>query len=237
MSLLGALALIELRTSLALFYKSCLLASFAKSADQDQIAQFRSLIYTLRNGTSIFPSISWLIAWCLTPFSTVFQLYHGGQCIYRCFPRVLLTSTPHNILSKPLATVTHYHCRNNGQRNESCCKDYHQSSERILAEPWIEPASSCSQVRNTTDWAMGLGPLISYSEIKDISTFRVNSTRRSNDFNKWLHRVQTFNDRNWVVFFFHCINSIDFLEKLNGDKCWMLMYNRVQCREAFCNLI
>ena len=40
-----------------------------------------------------------MIEWCLTAFSTVFQLYHGGQCTYTCFPRVLLTSTPHNILS------------------------------------------------------------------------------------------------------------------------------------------
>ena len=29
------------------------------------------------------------------PFSTVFQLYHGCQCTYPCFPGVLLTSTPH----------------------------------------------------------------------------------------------------------------------------------------------
>ena len=34
----------------------------------------------------------WLIVWCLTPFSTVFQLYHGGQCTYPCFVGVLLTS-------------------------------------------------------------------------------------------------------------------------------------------------
>ena len=27
----------------------------------------------------------------------------------------------------------------------------HQSSERILAEPGIEPATSCSQVHNATD--------------------------------------------------------------------------------------
>ena len=45
----------------------------------------------------------WLIVWCLTPFSTVFQLYHGGQCTYPCFSGVLLTITPPNILSKPLA--------------------------------------------------------------------------------------------------------------------------------------
>ena len=26
-----------------------------------------------------------------------------------------------------------------------------------MAEPWIEPETSCSQVQYTTDWAMGLG--------------------------------------------------------------------------------
>ena len=46
--------------------------------------------------------IDWLTEWCLTPFSTVFQLYHGSQCTSPCFPGVLLTSTPHNILSKSL---------------------------------------------------------------------------------------------------------------------------------------
>ena len=104
--------------------------------------------------------IDWLTVWCFTPYSKVFQLYCGGQCTYPCFPGVLLTSTPHNILSKPLAAFTHNYCRNNGQRwkrNESCRNDYHQSSKNILAEPWIEPATSCSQVGNTTDWAIGLG--------------------------------------------------------------------------------
>ena len=31
-----------------------------------------------------------LIVWCLTPFSTVFQLYRGSQCTYPCFPGVHL---------------------------------------------------------------------------------------------------------------------------------------------------
>ena len=34
-------------------------------------------------------------------FSTVFQLYRGGQCTYPCIPRVLLASTTHNILFFP----------------------------------------------------------------------------------------------------------------------------------------
>ena len=50
-----------------------------------------------------------LIVWCLTPFSTEFQLYHSSHCTYQCFPGVLLTSTPHNILSKPLAAFPHNH--------------------------------------------------------------------------------------------------------------------------------
>ena len=92
---------------------------------------------------------------CLKPFSTVFQIYRGGQCTFPCFSGVLLTSIPHYTLSKPQAAFPLNHCRNNGQRlerNESCRNDYHQSSERILAEPWIEPATSCSQVRNATDY-------------------------------------------------------------------------------------
>ena len=51
----------------------------------------------------------------LTPFSTVYQLHRSGQCTYPSFPGVLLTGTPHNILSKSLASLTHNHFRNNGQ--------------------------------------------------------------------------------------------------------------------------
>ena len=52
------------------------------------------------------------------------------------------------------------HCRNNGQRwerNESCGNDYYQSSEKIFAEPGIEPGIFYSQVLLATVWAMGLG--------------------------------------------------------------------------------
>ena len=57
-----------------------------------------------------------VIVWCLTPFSIVFQLYYGGQCTNACFPGVLLTSIPHNSISKLLTAFPHNHCRNNGQR-------------------------------------------------------------------------------------------------------------------------
>ena len=43
------------------------------------------------------------VVWCLMLFSTVFQLYCSSQCTCPFSPRVLLTSTPDNILSKPLA--------------------------------------------------------------------------------------------------------------------------------------
>ena len=86
-------------------------------------------------------------------FNAVFNFffsYIGGNCTYPCFPGVLLTSTPHNILSKPPAAFPRNHCRNNGQRsarNQSSRNDYHQFSERILAEPGIQPATSYSHVR------------------------------------------------------------------------------------------
>ena len=91
----------------------------------------------------------WLIVWCLTPFSIVFQLYRCSQYNYPYFPGVLLTNTLYNILSKPLAAFPHNHCRNNGQqweRNESCRNDYHQSLERIYPEPGIKPVTSSSKV-------------------------------------------------------------------------------------------
>ena len=80
-------------------------------------------------------------------FSTVFNSIAFST--YACFLEILLPSTLHNFLSKPLAPFPHNHCRNNGQqweRNESCRNDYHQPSERILAEPGIKPVTSCFQV-------------------------------------------------------------------------------------------
>ena len=75
------------------------------------------------------------------------QLHCGNQRTYPCFTAFLFTITPHNILSKPLATFPHNHHWNNGQlweRNEFCHNDYHQSSKRLLAELRIKPATFCS---------------------------------------------------------------------------------------------
>ena len=58
-----------------------------------------------------------------------------------------------------LSHITIVETTDSGERNESCRNDNYQSSGRILAEPGIELATSCSQVRNASDWAMGLGSL------------------------------------------------------------------------------
>ena len=114
-------------------------------------------------GNRVFIQNKWLIDWMVfNAVSSVFQLYHGGQCTYPSFSGVLLTSTPHNILSMPLAAFQYNHCRNNRQRwesNDFCHNDYHQSSERILAKLGVEPATSCSQVRLDGWLYWGLTPL------------------------------------------------------------------------------
>ena len=46
--------------------------------------------------------------------------------------------------------------KNKCERSEFFRNIYLQSSERILAEPGIEPTTSCSQVPYATDWALGL---------------------------------------------------------------------------------
>ena len=63
---------------------------------------------------------------------------------YPCFPGVLLTSTPYNILSKPglpsYVTISEKTKWTAVRGNESYRNDYHQSAKAILAEPGIEPA-------------------------------------------------------------------------------------------------
>ena len=66
-----------------------------------------------------YHNVDWLIdSWCLTPFSTLFQLYRGDQCTYPYFPGVSATITLQNILSKPVAAFPHNHRQNNDQRYE-----------------------------------------------------------------------------------------------------------------------
>ena len=78
-------------------------------------------------------------------------------------PRTLLRKSPEDPVRLESRTpglwVKHFTTEPRGtrERNESCRNDFRQSSERILAEPEIEPATSCFQVCNATDWAKGLG--------------------------------------------------------------------------------
>ena len=107
-------------------------------------------VFLLLKKGQIKPIDCWLIVWC---FNAVFK---GISAIARRPVHLSMlswssfNSTPHSILSKPMAAFPHNHCQNNGQRwerNESGRYDYHQSSERILAEPGIEPATPCSQAQ------------------------------------------------------------------------------------------
>ena len=136
--------------------------------------------------------MNYLISMYLTLLSTLFQLYRSGQSTYPCFPGFLLTSTPHSILSKPLAAFQHNQCRNKGQRwerNESSRNDYHQSSERILAEPGSEPVTSCSQICNTTSWAMELGAQYNNHGLIKLSILEVPYTTQLVGINIGLNRI------------------------------------------------
>ena len=99
----------------------------------------------------------------------------------------------HNILANPLAAFPHKHCWDNGQQretNKSGCNEYHQASERILGEPGIEPATSCSQVRYAF-W-------LSYG-----TRHKMNLTL--------YHTIPTFNDPEKEGFWKHCGKR---------RKCW-----------------
>ena len=63
--------------------------------------------------------------------STFIQLYHIGQCTYTCFPEVLSTSTPHNILSKPLGTCPHDNFRAGKTR------DFLEKWKELTTDNWI----------------------------------------------------------------------------------------------------
>ena len=109
----------------------------------------------------VFVTCSCLIVLC---FNTVFNSISVvswqpvSQYTYPFFPGVLLTSTPHNILSKPLAAFPHNHCWNNGQqweRNESCRNGCDKSLERRIGWAGERTSDLLFQVLYGTDWAMG----------------------------------------------------------------------------------
>ena len=114
---------------------------------------FKRLILQTHNTGFFWKGLNdWLIVCCLMPFSTVFQLYRTNKC----FPEILLTSTLHHILSKPLAAFSRNHCQNIGQRCERyeiCGNDLSILGKK--AESGIKLATSRSQVRYATDWGMG----------------------------------------------------------------------------------
>ena len=83
----------------------------------------------------------WLIVlWHPTQFSTLFQPYHGSQCIDPCSCRVLVNSTPYSIFSKLLGAFPHYH--HWWERNKTCCYECRQSLESIIDELGITPATT-----------------------------------------------------------------------------------------------
>ena len=79
----------------------------------------------------------WWLVICMMfkAISTLIQSGWGGQCINPFFPGVLFTSTPYNILSKPLAAFPLFESGNNEQlweRNDSCGNDY----QKLWKEYW-----------------------------------------------------------------------------------------------------
>ena len=80
-----------------------------------------------------------------------------------------------------LSHITTY--RNNSyvvrERNESCCNNYLQSSERILTEPLFEPATSCSQVSYSTNCPTGARSSVMHYTNEDI-TYSLSHKNASN---------------------------------------------------------
>ena len=77
---------------------------------------------------------------CFVLFQHVFNYITVASAPIHAFLEFFFTSTLHNILSKLLLAFPHCHRRSNGQEweeNGSYSNDYHQSSERLLAEPGL----------------------------------------------------------------------------------------------------
>ena len=78
-------------------------------------------------------------------FTTVFQLYLGGQCTYPIpIPGVLSSSTPHNIFAS--------HCLLESSKNMTCTdkKDFHRTTAVVSAilETMSRGTSNSKVVRN-----------------------------------------------------------------------------------------
>ena len=132
----------------------------------------------------------------------------------------------------PLAAFPHNHCRINRQwweRNESCPNDYHQSSERISAQQAIEPATSCSQVCNTTEWAMGLGSNIwKRGLMKSIVEQGENNLFKSIHFKLKLNIVTNIFSFFLNVFYSHnSFHHLSFANALNLSWSKLLLFGRV----------
>ena len=97
----------------------------------------------------------WLIDCCLTPLSNKFQSYHGDQITYSCVFWFSHTSTPHNILSKQLATFLHRPL-NSPLGKDECQINCFQTWERMLAELGFELTAPGLTVAN--DWGTGTRP-------------------------------------------------------------------------------
>ena len=92
-------------------------------------------------------------------FSTLFQLYHGSHCTNPGFLGVLST-TPHNILSKQLAAFPHnVHQINRGERGMNPVAMTIINPLKEYCPSWrFEPVTLCSQAFYATDCELrGLG--------------------------------------------------------------------------------
>ena len=120
----------------------------------------------------------WLILWCLTSFSTLFQIYHSTHgsihamlqillpelhtvfflsywllshiANYPCYVRDSFTRTPRSILSEPLAAFSHSQRWNNGEWGRNPVAMTIINPRKEIGLSLIEPTTSYSRVLYTT---------------------------------------------------------------------------------------
>ena len=98
--------------------------------------------------------VNWLIDWLiggLTPFSTIFQSYLGGQFTHSYVSWLSHTSTSYNIPSKQLAAFPHRLIAHWWKTNDACHNDFCETSERMLVELWFEFTTPGLTARVATD--------------------------------------------------------------------------------------